>query len=59
MITEYAKFSFLRPFILLAPDVSAGRTATELWQTSEELSPAGIIIIIIIIIIITTVLPSR
>jgi hypothetical protein len=52
MITEYAKFSFLHPFLLLAPDVSAGRTATELWQTSEELSPAGIIII-------TTVLHSR
>jgi hypothetical protein len=29
--TEYAKFSFLRPFLLLASDVSAGRTANELW----------------------------
>jgi hypothetical protein len=29
--TEYAKFSLLRPFLLLAPDVSSGRTASELW----------------------------
>jgi hypothetical protein len=32
-------------FILVTPDVSAGRTASELWHTSQELSPAGIIII--------------
>jgi hypothetical protein len=38
------KFSLLRPFLLLATDVSAGRTAGELWCTSQELSPAGIII---------------
>jgi hypothetical protein len=30
---SYAKFS-LRLFLLLAPDVSAGRTARELWWTS-------------------------
>jgi hypothetical protein len=30
-ITEYVKFSFLHPFLLLAPDVSAGSTARELW----------------------------
>jgi hypothetical protein len=42
--TEKAKFSLLRPFLLLGPDVSAGRTAWELWWTSQELSPAGIII---------------
>jgi hypothetical protein len=29
--TEYAKFSFLRPFLLLPPDVADGRTARELW----------------------------
>jgi hypothetical protein len=40
--TEYAKFSFLRPFLLLAADVSAGRTARELWRKSQESSPAGI-----------------
>jgi hypothetical protein len=38
-----AKFSLLRPFTLLATDVSAGRTARELWWTSQELYPAGII----------------
>jgi hypothetical protein len=37
------KFSLLRPFLLLAPDVSAGRTARDLWWTSQEFSPAGII----------------
>jgi hypothetical protein len=36
----YAKFSLLRPFLLLAPDVSAGTTARELWWTSQELSPS-------------------
>jgi hypothetical protein len=41
---EKAKFSLLRPFLLLAPDVSAGRTARELWWTSQDLSPAAIII---------------
>jgi hypothetical protein len=44
---RYAKFSLLRPFILLVPDVSAGRTARELWWTSQDLSPTGIIIITI------------
>jgi hypothetical protein len=39
------KLSLLRPLILLAPDVSAGRTARELWCTSQELSPARIITI--------------
>jgi hypothetical protein len=29
--TEYAKLSLFRPILLLAPDVSAGRTAIELW----------------------------
>jgi hypothetical protein len=29
--TEYVKFSFLHLFLLLAPDVSAGRSARELW----------------------------
>jgi hypothetical protein len=43
--TEYAKFSFFRPFLLLAPDVSAGRTASEIWYTSQELYPAGIFVI--------------
>jgi hypothetical protein len=38
-----AKFSLLRPFLLLAPDVSAVRTARELWWTSQKLSPASII----------------
>jgi hypothetical protein len=38
-----ANSSFLRPFFLLAPHVSAGRTAGELWWTSQELFPAGII----------------
>jgi hypothetical protein len=38
------KFSLLRPFRLLAPNVSGGRTAREIWWTSEELSSAGIII---------------
>jgi hypothetical protein len=38
------KSSLLRPFLLLAPDVSAGRTAIELWWTNQDLSPAGIII---------------
>jgi hypothetical protein len=28
---EYANFSFLRPFFLLTPDVSAGTAASELW----------------------------
>jgi hypothetical protein len=32
------KFSLLRPFLLLAPAVSAGRTSRELWWTSQELS---------------------
>jgi hypothetical protein len=32
----YAKFSLLRPFLLLAPDVSAGRTARQLCWTSQE-----------------------
>jgi hypothetical protein len=40
----YAKFSLLRPFLLFAPDVSVGGTSRELWWTSQELSPAGIII---------------
>jgi hypothetical protein len=39
----YAKFSF-QPFLLLKPDVSAGRSAKEFWWTSQELSSAGIII---------------
>jgi hypothetical protein len=30
--------SVLRSFLLLAPDVSAGRTARELWWTSKDLS---------------------
>jgi hypothetical protein len=38
-----AKFSLLRPFLLLAPD-SAGKTAIELWWMSQELFPASIII---------------
>jgi hypothetical protein len=38
----YEKFSLLRPFLLLTPDVSAGRTARELWWTSQEFSPTGI-----------------
>jgi hypothetical protein len=42
--TEYAKFSLLRPFLLITPYVSAGRTARELGWTRQELSPAGIII---------------
>jgi hypothetical protein len=29
--TEYTKFLCLYPFLLLAPDVFAGRTARELW----------------------------
>jgi hypothetical protein len=37
------KFSLLHPFLLLVPDVSAGRTARELWWMSQELSPAIII----------------
>jgi hypothetical protein len=41
---EYTKFSLLSPFLLLAPDVSAGRTARELWSVSKELSSVGIII---------------
>jgi hypothetical protein len=41
---ECAKFSFLLAFLLFSPDVSARRTARELWWTSQELSPAGIII---------------
>jgi hypothetical protein len=41
---RYAKFSLLRPFLLLAADVYADRTARELWWTSQELSPAGIIV---------------
>jgi hypothetical protein len=40
----WAKFSILHPFLLLAPDVSAGRTARDLWWTSQELSPYGIIV---------------
>jgi len=36
--------SFIHSSYLL-PDVSAGRTARELWWTSQEFSPAGIIII--------------
>jgi hypothetical protein len=43
----YQRYSFLRPFLLLSPDVSAGRTTRELWYTSQDLSPARIIIIII------------
>jgi hypothetical protein len=39
-----AKFPPLRSLLLLAPDVCACRTR-ELWWTSQELSPAGIIII--------------
>jgi hypothetical protein len=39
-----AKFSLLPQFFLLPPDDSAGKTARELWWTSQELSPAGIII---------------
>jgi hypothetical protein len=30
-------------FLLLFPDVSAGRNARELWWTGQELFPAGII----------------
>jgi hypothetical protein len=41
---EKARFSLLRPFLLLAPDISAGRTSREFWWTSQELCPAGIII---------------
>jgi hypothetical protein len=41
----WAKFSILRSFLLLVPDVSVARTARELWWTSQGLSPAGIIII--------------
>jgi hypothetical protein len=40
----YATFSLLRPFLLLARVVAAGRTARELCQTGQELFPAGIII---------------
>jgi hypothetical protein len=40
---EKAKFSLLRPFLAIAPDVSAGRTARELWRTIMDLRPAGII----------------
>jgi hypothetical protein len=40
-----AKFSLLLPFLLLAPDVSAGRTARALADESG-VSPAGIITII-------------
>jgi hypothetical protein len=36
------KFSLLRPFLLLAEDVSACRTARELWWTIQALSPAVI-----------------
>jgi hypothetical protein len=36
--------SLLHPFLLFAVDVSAGRTARELWWTSQELSLAIIII---------------
>jgi hypothetical protein len=39
-----AKFSFLRPFLLLSPDICGSRTVRELWWTSQELSPLGIII---------------
>jgi hypothetical protein len=38
-----AKISLLGPFLLLAPDISAGRTARKLMWTSQELSPAIII----------------
>jgi hypothetical protein len=31
------KLSLLHPFLLLAPDISAGKTARELWRTSQEL----------------------
>jgi hypothetical protein len=34
----------LTPSSYLLPDVSAGSTASELWWTSQELSPAAIII---------------
>jgi hypothetical protein len=39
------KIIIFHPFLLLAPDVSAGRTASERWWTSQELSSAGIITI--------------
>jgi hypothetical protein len=42
--TDKVKLSLFRPFLLLAPDVSACMTARELWWTSQELSSAGIII---------------
>jgi hypothetical protein len=38
------KISLLCPFLLLSPDVSAVRTARELWWMRELLFPAGIII---------------
>jgi hypothetical protein len=44
----YAKSSLLRPFLKLASDVSAGRTARELWWTSQELSLTGIIITMVL-----------
>jgi hypothetical protein len=39
--------SFLHSSYTL-PDVSAGRIARELWWTSQEFSPAGIIIITVL-----------
>jgi hypothetical protein len=40
----YEKFSLLLPFLILAPDVSAGRNTRELWWMSQELSPASVVI---------------
>jgi hypothetical protein len=39
-----AKFSLLRTFLLLSPDIFAGKTARELWWTSKGLYPVSIII---------------
>jgi hypothetical protein len=40
----WEKSSLVRSFLPLAPDVSAGRTARELWWTSQEFHPADILI---------------
>jgi hypothetical protein len=41
----YAKFSLVRPFLVLAPRyISAGSIARELWWTSQEFSPIGIFV---------------
>jgi hypothetical protein len=42
-------YHLFRPFLLLATDDSAGRTARELWCTNQEFSSVGIIIQITVV----------